>query len=215
MMLNDVLKHSKTILCLNSTLPDDRSLYEGKYIIATDGAANKLHKLGIAPNIIIGDFDSVDLTEHENVTQIYLPDQNQSDFQKALTYIQEHELAPFTVFGINDGLLDHIICNISIIARQDCVFYAPPILGHVISSQGIHQFTAGKNSKLSIMGLPGATISSEGLKWELHEAKLSFPDKNSWFNRCSNDDFNIKLISGRVIVMIYLESVEDKGLYAV
>ena len=213
-MLNNAITNSKTILCLNSTLPDDSKLYEGKYIIATDGAANRLHTLGIIPNLIIGDFDSIDPAEHKNVTQIHSPDQNQSDFQKALSHIKEHELGPFIVFGVNDGLLDHIICNISLIAEHDCTFYAPPILGCSISSKGVHNFAAGKNSKISIMGLPNAVISSQGLKWELNKTPLDFPAHNSWFNRCLDNTINIELISGKIIIMIYLEPVEDMGLYA-
>ena len=214
-MLDSIIKEASVILCLNSTLPQDKKLYRDKLIIATDGAANRLIKLGIIADVIIGDFDSVDQSKNKLSKFVHLPDQSQSDFQKAIAYINKNKLGPFVIFGVNDGFLDHIICNMSILAQQDCIFFAPPIIGYTLSKHGYHKFTARIGSKISIMALPEALVSSEGLKWELQNDRLIFPNKNSWFNRTLNNDFCINLHDGKIIAMIYLEPIEDMGLYAV
>lgn len=211
-MLDSILKEASVILCLNSTLPKDKNLYKEKLIIATDGAANRLYELGISADVIIGDFDSVDKSKHESSKFVHLPDQSQSDFQKAIQYINLHNLNPFVIFGINDGFLDHIICNISILAEQDCTFFAPPIIGHTLSRKRIHRFSTPIGTKISIMALPSASVSSQGLKWELKNAELSFPTNNSWFNRTKNKEFSLELESGKILIMLYLESIEDMGL---
>jgi thiamine pyrophosphokinase len=215
-MLNDLLKNARTILCLNSTLPIDTNLYHNKCIIAADGAANRLHELGISSDVIIGDFDSVNLAEHKSARIIHMPDQSSSDFQKALRYIDENKLNPFVIFGMNDGFFDHVLCNISILATEieECAFYAPPIVGRVIGVCGTYHFNAPSGSKISILGAPTASLSSQGLKWELTKQSLVFPGNNSCFNRTMLENVEITLHSGKIILMVYMIDINDQGKLA-
>lgn len=68
-------------------------------IIALDGAANKLMRLDIRPDIILGDFDSFQEEESlSSVKKIKLLDQNFTDLQKALK------------FAMRDATLIHVVC---------------------------------------------------------------------------------------------------------
>jgi thiamine pyrophosphokinase len=58
------------------------------------------------------------------------------------------------------------------------------------------------------------TVSSTGLKWELHKQALSFPESNSCFNRTINETVTLQSHSGILLVLLYLQPMLDAGLTA-
>lgn len=206
------LKGYKSILCLDGHLPE-HSFFKrlNLPVIAADGAGNTLYDLGIEPQIIIGDLDSLRTSIRESHAHLHLPDQNSSDFQKCLVFLKENNLLPSIVVGINGGYLDHILNNINIFMETDCLLYAPPILGYVLKEKTRHQFTLPSNSKISVMGIPFATLSSKGLKWDMDHDQLTFPGKTSCFNRTRESLVEFEIHQGAVLVLIYVEQAIDAG----
>jgi thiamine pyrophosphokinase len=206
----DIQKY-RSILCLNGELPD-RDFFTGNLpVIAADGAANKLIAMNIQPAIIVGDLDSVDpdiLRDHS----IYRStDQNSSDYQKALAYMQQHDLLPTIVTGIAGGALDHILNNVNIFLQTKNIFYAPPTFGFCVQQDESISVATTPGTKISLIGFPQANISTAGLKWELDHYQLHFPGNNSCFNRVSDSNINIKVHQGEILVIIYLEDIVDFG----
>jgi thiamine pyrophosphokinase len=205
-------KAYKSILCLNGLLPDlSFFLSLDLPIIAADGAANSLHDLGILPKLIIGDLDSLKPSIGNNHKTLHLRDQNSTDFQKSLNYLKDNALLPAIVVGINGGHLDHILNNINIFIETECILYAPPIIGYVLKEQTTHHFVLPNNSKISLMGIPTASLSSKGLKWELDKSILSFPGTTSCFNRSKEPQVELDIHNGTVLALIYQEAVNDAG----
>lgn len=202
----------RSILCLNGELPQSSFFTQRKLpIIAADGAANSLLAQGLTPNLIIGDLDSV----HDEILKEYpfirSADQNTSDYQKALRYLAEQNLLPAIVVGVNGGHLDHILNNINIFMGSNCLLYAPPIKGFVLKEQRPMSFTLPLHSKISLMGVPQARLSSQGLKWELNDTQLSFPGTCSCFNRVQQTKLHLEVHQGAVLVLIYEQMVLDAG----
>lgn len=210
-MLKDLLKESKSILCLNGDLPDKNFFPKNIKIVAADGAANKLLAMNVHPHVIIGDLDSYNHSG-ENIPVLHIPDQNQSDFQKSFTFLSENNLLPTLVCGVSGGFIDHILNNISLVSQYNCAFYCPPIIGYVISERNSTNFTLTKGTKVSLIGLPTAKVSTRGFKWELSEFELNFCGTNSCFNRIETSNCSIKVFEGKALVFIYLEHIEDSGL---
>lgn len=214
-MISDTinLKGYQSILCLNGQLPE-LSFFEriNLPVIAADGAANKLHDLGIIPQIIIGDLDSLRPSIRESHTILHLPDQNSSDFQKSLSYLRENSLLPSIIVGVNGGYLDHILNNINIFMETDSLLYAPPIIGYVLKENSQHQFTLPPHTKISLMGMPSTIMTSKGLKWDLEHLQLTFPGKTSCFNRTKDLIVSFDIHHGSVLVLIYLETAFDAGV---
>jgi thiamine pyrophosphokinase len=214
MMLNtkENFTHCRSILCLNGNLPASSFFHNLNLpIIAADGAANSLHQLGISPKIIIGDLDSVTTAIREKNNVLYCPDQSSSDFQKSLHYLKENALLPSIIVGISGGYLDHILNNINIFLETDSVLYAPPILGYVLKEETSKVFSLPIDTKISLMGFPSASITSNGLKWELTEFTLSFPGNNSCFNRTLEPTVQIHIHQGSALILIYNEFTNDAG----
>lgn len=206
-------KNYKSILCLNGNLPDKNFFYDFKKlpIIAADGAANTLNSMDIIPDMIIGDLDSVAKNLLIEKKFIMDKDQNSSDFQKAMKYLESQNLLPTIILGISGGYIDHILNNINIFLDTKSIFYDDNIIGMVIS-EGYHQFYDLKlGTKLSIFGIPNCLISTTGLKWNLQNDELSFPGFNSCFNRSIEKKISIYIKKGRALLLIYTSDIIDAG----
>lgn len=202
----------KSVLCLNGILPDPAFFLDLNLpIIAADGAANTLHVLGLEPQIIIGDLDSVHDSIRGQNRILHRPEQNSCDYQKSLDYLKEHNLLPSIVVGMNGGFLDHILNNINIFIETDSILYDPPLIGYALKAKTKHRLELPKNTKISLIGIPNARISSKGLKWDLNNTQLHFPGKSSCFNRTQESQIEIQVLEGSVLILIYMQPMPDAG----
>lgn len=195
----------RCVLALNGNLPE-RSFFErGLPIIAADGALNTLQAFGLVPNVVIGDLDSVQKPIASDIEVIFRQDQNSCDFEKALEYLKSQDLLPAIIVGVNGGFIDHILNNINIFLKHRCIFYADPILGQILQKGEQTSFKLPVNTKISLIGFLEAKVSTQGLRWELEHYSMSFPGKNSCFNRTQTESITITVESGFCLVMIYLD----------
>ena len=201
----------KSLVCLNGDLPDSKFFDRCpiKIVIAVDGAANKLREKNIGYDMVIGDLDSASAEATQNVDTVYLPHQAYSDFQKTIEYLRSKALLPSIVLGINGGYLDHVLHNINVFSDLQCLFYTSQTFGMMINSGTEKIFTLPKHSKISIIGMPSAVVSSNGLHWDLENTTLSFPGTNSCFNRSVDKKVTIHVSTGAALVLAYTEDVVD------
>ncbi|CAM3381157.1 putative thiamin pyrophosphokinase [Legionella longbeachae NSW150] len=214
-MMPDVinLKGYRSILCLNGDLPKpDFFIARNLPIIAADGAANRLLELNVHPQLIIGDLDSIHTPILESYPYLHLPDQASSDYQKAMQYLSDNNLLPAIIVGVNGGFLDHILNNINIFMATDCLLYSPPIRGFVLKEQSSQNFLLPVHTKISLIGMPTAILSSHGLQWELQDTHLSFPGTTSCFNRTRLSEVILEAHQGAVLVLIYEQMIKDAGV---
>jgi thiamine pyrophosphokinase len=201
----------KSILCLHGSLPDVKFFKNINLpIISADGAANILYDMGIKPDIIVGDLDSVREDLLQTIPYIKIEDQGYSDFQKALSYIAAKSLAPSIICGIGGGYLDHIINNINIFLETKSLVISDGMVGLCV--EGTNTFVLHQNTKLSIFGIPECIVSSSGLKWELIDSKLTFPGNASLSNRTLSSEVTVNVKHGKALLLIYTEEVTDAGI---
>ncbi|MFT4646795.1 MAG: thiamine pyrophosphokinase, partial [Planctomycetota bacterium] len=103
----------KLALFLNGEKPKNiHSLEKYDAIYCTDGAFHFLEEVNIVPDLIIGDFDSIqNLPEH--IENIHTPDQNFTDFEKAIKIIIEKGFKSIDVFAANGMEQDHFLGNMT------------------------------------------------------------------------------------------------------
>lgn len=210
--LNDVKEKYRSILVLNGHIPKLSSFMETLPIIAVDGGANQLLSIGIQPDVIIGDLDSLQIKSHRNFHIIYTPDQDYCDFSKALNYVKKNNLLQPIVLGISGGEIDHILQNINVFLSTESIFYSPPIIGLILQGGQKRIFKLKQNTKISLIGMPAAQISTLGLKWDLSHHTITFPGMNSCFNRSVYDQISIELHTGVCLAMVYLQFIDDAGV---
>lgn len=86
-------------------------------IVAVDGGANHCALLGINPDFIVGDMDSIapeNRSRFHNSEIIYLPDQNKHDFEKALEFLDTLHPDEVRVISAWGKRFDHILANLYI-----------------------------------------------------------------------------------------------------
>ncbi|KAK4538603.1 hypothetical protein CDCA_CDCA19G4628 [Cyanidium caldarium] len=89
-----------------------------QFIIAADGGANTLHRLGLCPQVVAGDLDSLHPdTRHafrSAAVQVYRDaDPSRNDFQKALQHVPD-QARRVLVLGAEGGRLDHALANLHV-----------------------------------------------------------------------------------------------------
>jgi thiamine pyrophosphokinase len=207
MMLGSLLDVSayRSILCLDGALPEAAFFKMNLPVIAADGAANQLMRMGIEPSMVIGDLDSISPENRAILKTHYHFDQDFCDFQKSLQYLQSNQLLPAIIVGVNGGTLDHILNNVNIFMTSTNFLYAPPLMGMVMRPHQERELKLPLDTKISMLGIPSAVVTTRGLKWELANSHLSFPGHNSCFNRNTNENVSIKVDAGSLLILIYSE----------
>lgn len=90
------------------------------FIVCADGGANKARKLGITPDVIIGDLDSISASTknfYSGVRTIRVETQDNTDLEKALNYLLKRRCRSAIVIGALGGRPDHSYANFSILKK--------------------------------------------------------------------------------------------------
>ena len=88
-------------------LPDEK-----RFIIAADGGLNKLNTLGIKPDHIVGDLDSLDKAPVGEDFTLLPHVKDTTDTFEAVRIGREHGCDEFHIYGGTGGRLDHTLANI-------------------------------------------------------------------------------------------------------
>ena len=207
------MKKEKIILILNGKLPNykDISSFLQKYnlIICADGAANKIIELGIDPNYILGDLDSIDSDNLKKYSKniIQLKNQNYNDLHKSLVWVKEKNIKKIDIIGIDGKRIDHTIGNFSIIL--DCISFIDITIyteyGTIYTVNKERIFKNCNKKSISIFNsMSENKITTYGLKYELNDICLEGLYKGT-LNKAIEDKITIKTKKN---ILIYINEVQ-------
>jgi thiamine pyrophosphokinase len=113
---------NRAIIFVNGNLSDvtraKKIINKQDYLIATDGGVKHILKLGLIPNVIIGDMDSIDPKLLKKFKSIKYPrKKDKTDFELAIDYCLENIFKEIIIFGILGDRIDHLIANIFLLAK--------------------------------------------------------------------------------------------------
>lgn len=151
-------------------------------VIAADGGLRHLSQLGIMPDIILGDFDSLGYTPEG--AQVHPVEKDDTDSMLALRHGLARGCRRFLLYGSLDGpRLDHTIANL-----QSLLFLAKHgtegfLVGTryvaAVLTNGSFAFPETATGILSVFCLDGTAdgVTLSGLKYPLEDGQLcsSFP----------------------------------------
>ncbi|MBM2814016.1 MAG: thiamine diphosphokinase [Ignavibacteria bacterium] len=198
------------VVCLDGDLPSREILDQvaGIPVLAADGGAIKLYRIGIIADYVIGDLDSfksmpesINFPAHKIIER---PDQETNDFEKTLVFAESLGYMNLIIFGFHGGLLEHTLNNWSVlikIARRLnlCVFdngrYCLPI-----SYSFKIQTHAGEI--ISLIPQPAAILTTKNLKWELTNEELRLGSREGARNVALSDWFSVEIHSGELLLFI-------------
>ena len=185
-------------IVLNGQMPDDNVLVnqiiDSGFIIAVDGSANKLIDLGIIPDVIIGDFDSLQAIKIKNVKLIETPDQNKTDFRKTLDWCIEKNILNISIFGISGKSDDHFLANYYTLCdfSEKISWRAFTDFSVISPCSGNREFESFIGQKVSLFCMKGSsTITSKNLEYPLKSYQLK-PSDEAVRNIAIADQFEIE-----------------------
>ncbi len=179
-------------------------LQRARFIVCCDGALDKLLQIGIKPNIVIGDCDSISEEKKEQFKEIIIEDKDKecNDLQKALKYCLRQQLGPVAVLGASGLRDDHQLANLSILNM-----YAEQMDLIMVSNYGIFSFidkdttfASLPGQEVSIFSFDGQAIFSfEGLQYPVHNRRFTQLWEGS-LNKAIGERFTVKICGGKGMV---------------
>ena len=168
------------IVCAGEFKGLDKNLLADNFVIAADGGLKYLNEAGIIPNLLVGDFDSIN--EH-NVSCEVIRLKKEKDETDTLVCIQEgikRGYNQFYIFCGTGGRVDHTIANIQsliYLSKRKCIgflFDGEQVIT-VASYQSELSFSKDANGYVSIFAVNGETagVTLTGLKYSLNNAVLT------------------------------------------
>jgi len=207
------MKKEKIILILNGELSNYKNivsfLKQYNSIICADGAANKIIQLGIEPDYILGDLDSIDSNNLKKYSKniIELKNQNYNDLHKSLLWLKEKNIKKIDIIGFNGKRIDHTIGNFSIIL--DCISFIDITIyteyGTIYTVNKERIFKNCNKKSISIFNsMSENKITTYGLKYELNDICLEELYKGT-LNKAIEDKITIKTKKN---ILIYINEVQ-------
>ena len=103
------------------TIKEYLNQHQFDYTLTVDGGTAYAKKLGITPNLILGDFDTLDqdiLEEYQKqgvVIQSFPPEKDYTDTHLALAIALERNPSSITIFAGTGTRMDHTLANIGLL----------------------------------------------------------------------------------------------------
>jgi len=193
------------------------SLLQAAEIICADGGAGYLHALGLVPNVIIGDMDSLEpgllqyFTERGSRIIRFPEGKNETDTQLALEYAFGCSPDEIYVFGAFGTRIDHVLANVSLLALG-----VKRGTNVKLINEWCEIFIAGR--QCIIEGQPGQTVSLlplsntvtgimlDGFEYPLTDGVMEIGTPYGVSNRLTAAKGVITVESGLLLVIRYFEA---------
>ncbi|MCL1671829.1 thiamine diphosphokinase [Elizabethkingia ursingii] len=200
----------KALLFINGEPPKNiPEIKDYDLIACTDGAFHYLREKNFPLDLldfISGDFDSYE--ESEKIVSeklIHTPDQNKTDFHKALEIIIEKGFYEVDVYGGSGGEQDHYLGNLTVAYlfrnKMEITFYDEYSKYFFIPNEFEAQNVLGKI--ISLVPYPIAeNVVTRGLNWPLFGEELSMTGRIGTRNFAVEDTFTCSYSNGAILLFI-------------
>lgn len=154
------------------------------YVVAADSGLRHASALGVRPEVIVGDFDSVTaevLDGYRDIAQVrHPPEKNWLDLELALHHLQDRGLTHIVIVGGFGSRLDQSLAALLIAARQVqqgqwVQFHSGRRQAFVLAAGQQFALAVGAGQTFSLLSLLAeARVSVADAKYPLAEAVLEF-----------------------------------------
>jgi len=189
---------------------------KGDYVIAADAGYLALQRLSYMPDVLMGDFDSlegqgIDVSKISGPYIIQLPkEKDDTDMLAAIREGMAQGYDNFIVLGATGGRIDHTVANMQcliFLSKQNCIckLYGAGYEMQVITCQKLH-FPAQENGMIAVFsaGDMARGVTLKGLKYELENAIISNDFPIGVSNEFIGKDVTIEVKKGSLLIIRYL-----------
>ena len=206
----------KCTIVANGAIEDDdlarREILRGDYLVCADGGARHLARLGILPDVVIGDLDSIGdaelrRLESEGVAfHRHPPRKDDTDTALAVELAIEQGASEITFLGTTGSRLDHTLSATFLLKRV----LDAGIRGKVVDAANTIYLIA---DTITLGGKPGDILSIlpvageasgvwlEGLEYPLEDATIPFGSSIGISNRFTGTVASVRIREGLLLVI--------------
>ena len=202
---------SRIIIFANGSLPNLEKaralLRPDDFILCADGGARHALALGLTPNLIIGDMDSLPSTLNlQPETFIRFPtDKNETDLELAINHALTLNPDQILILAALGGRMDQTLANIALLSNLQLATC------NIILTDGVEEIFFCRDHA-QVIGRSGDIVSlipwqgevtgvfTENLKWHLDHETL-YPDKTRGIsNEMTADIATVSIKSGLLLI---------------
>lgn len=195
-----------------------KELTKNRSIIACDGGVQSCLELGITPQKLLGDFDSINPDilhelKKSSCEVISAKDQSKTDSEKALLHLIELGCQDIVMCQTMGDRTDHSLINLSLLKRYHSqtkellLARENEIIRFVQDKiQPIH----GKiGDTIAIVGFNQARVTTTGLKYECNDLEISMSGTNSGCNSLARPKATIQVVGDALITQFQTENTHN------
>ena len=200
-----------TVILANGSFPRRKCLLEmlrnAGRIVCCDGAAAKLLRAGLEPDLVVGDLDSLDpvLKKRFKKRLVHESEQETNDLSKAFRACMARSWRNIVILGAGGRREDHLLGNASLLplfAAAGADVRMETDFGTFLPILKSASFRRPAGTKVSIFSFhPEMPVTATGLKYPLDKLRLPF-----WWcgtlNETNAPKFSLTF-DGRVPLLLY------------
>ncbi len=199
----------KTCYIFGSVKADffNEKIDENDFIIAADGGLKNAEKFNIKPDLIVGDFDSLQYTPKGENVIIHPEMKDETDTILAIDIALEKGYKSFVIYGCLGGRLDHTYASIqtaSYITEKGgrVVFKSDEYFMTVLKNSSIH-FTSDCEGYVSVFAYSeiATGVTEKGLFYELNDSKLTCNYPLGISNRFTGKESFVSVKNGKLCII--------------
>ncbi len=198
----------RAILFAGGNLPSRGKIEEyvndKDFIICADSGYDHAKKVGVNPDIIIGDMDSVKSTDIDINKIVYPKRKDYTDSELIMEYALEKGYDELIMFGFIGTRMDHTITNISLLLKYSELDAVIVDENNEIRAAGKTNIIKGKRGDIiSIIPIGGdlVGISTKNLEYPLENETLYFGEGRGVSNVMEKEICEIEIKSGRGLLI--------------
>ena len=180
---------------------------EGDLVIAADGGYTYLKALGIEPDVLLGDFDSLKkVPEHEHLLR-HSPIKDDTDMALAAAYAQEQGYHTFYLYGGLGGRLDHTMGNFQLLTGISKAGDIAYLIGEgqiitAITGERI-SFSEVATGMISVFSMDTVAngIWEHNLKYQLRDAQMTNDRTLGVSNEFIGEKSSIEVHQGTLLIL--------------
>ena len=190
------------------------SLFHPTELVCADGGARHLETLGLAPQMIIGDLDSIPSATLEHFTaggsriSRYPREKQKTDTQLALEYAWQLFPREVRIYGGMGGRIDHTLANISLLAAGVDKGVTTKLVDEwcevsVITGRTTIEGKAGQTVSFFPFASPASGIDLEGFVYPLAGGRMEAGAPYGISNLLTADRAGVSVAAGRLLMVKY------------
>ncbi len=213
----------RVVIFVNGVYPDlslmSAVLRENDFIIGVDGGSLYAGRLGLIPDILVGDFDSLPGEDLERLQRVcpavykYPVAKDQTDLELALEHAKLQHPEEILIAGGMGGRSDHFLGNILLLVKQDLLKWNIRFDDGLVEAgliRSCQEFSGQAGDMISLIPFDEYVtgVNTLGLRYPLNDEDLHFGETRGISNQMLSDFASVRVKAG---LLCFIHTRTAKG----